>query len=61
MMPEVPLDYQYKVIEAGNVRLLMLRVNEHIEKGFRPIGGMSVIKEPLASINKFYQAVIKAT
>ena len=40
---------QYIVVQEDLVVLLAMKVNEHIEKGFKPIGGVAIGKTHCAT------------
>lgn len=48
---------EYKVLAATGISDFMLLIEEYIEFGWVPQGGIVVIAEP--SMPKFYQAMVK--
>ena len=49
----------YKVIENRNLIELQKSVNKLIEKGWIPIGGMTIHGPDFSVINMYYQTLIK--
>ena len=61
------INANYTVLSASCQDLLASRVNEYIEEGYMPVGGVSVAHNSLSEVDKdfglpesrFYQAVMK--
>ena len=49
---------QYQICEAKSARILQLEVTHLIGKGWRPIGGISVVNSPNSGNWWYYQAMI---
>lgn len=48
----------YQICEAKSARVLQLEVTHLIGKGWRPIGGISVVTSPSTGTWWYYQAMI---
>lgn len=50
---------KYAVIESESLPELISEVNEYIKRGWEPLGGISVIHEPIGDNYFHYQSIIK--
>jgi Domain of unknown function (DUF1737) len=48
---------RYKILESKYMYTLMERVQEHIDGGWRPQGGVGY--QPIGMSDKWYQAMVK--
>ena len=48
----------YHICEAKSAKVLQLEVTHLIAKGWRPIGGISVVNSPNSGLWWYYQAMV---